>query len=127
VGSENISLTLKFGQYLINRKIVSDEAVLTALDIQKARTPPIGKVAIWESKLNFKQINEILYVQSDSKRQFGQIAVEMGFLKKEDLNNLLELQNRYRPLLGEILIEMKELDRETLSEAIESFRSTTTA
>lgn len=108
----------RFGQFMVNRGIVEEEAIMDALANQNKQTIPIGKMALREDLLNVKQVLQILNVQSDTAKRFGEIAIELGFLKKKDLEMLLELQIKLRPPIGEILVEMKKISKETLKQEL---------
>lgn len=108
----------RFGQFMVNRGIVDEEAILDALANQSKQTLPIGKIALKEDLLNVKQVLQILNAQSDTAKRFGEIAIELGFFKKKDVEMLLELQIKLRPPIGEILVEMKKISKETLKQEL---------
>lgn len=112
---------LEFGKFLVNRKIVDEEAILDALNYQRNETIPIGKVALKEDMLTMKQVLEILNVQSNKTnetKRFGEIAVELGYLKEKDIDYLLELQIKLRSPIGVILVELKKISLITLEQEL---------
>ena len=55
--------------------------------------------------------------------QFGQIAVKLGFLSKTDLEELLWLQTRTRKRVGEILVDLVALTEDQLLRASKKFET----
>ena len=99
-----------FGEFLIEKGIVDEQAILDALDRQRKLNIPIGQLALKERKLTVKQVFHILNVQIDNKKLFGAIAVELGYITPEDVETLLTIQQDKRPRLGDILVEMKKIN-----------------
>jgi len=120
----------KFGQFLVTRGVVNEEAVINALNLQKERTLPIGKIALREKLLSVKQVFHILNEQGKNYNNgqqgknyklFGQIAVELGYLTEQDVRKLLEIQQKSRPLLGELLVEIGALSQHELERELAEY------
>jgi hypothetical protein len=105
---------LRFGQFLINKDLITEEDLNEALWLQRKATPPIGKLSVRGKKLSIKQVNRILSAQIDTAKKFGAVAIELGYLVQEDVDELLLIQKTSRPKLGEILIQMGKIDRSRL-------------
>lgn len=113
----------RFGEFLVNRGIVDEEIILDALNFQKKKTAPIGKLALKKDLLNMKQVMKILDTQCNTAKRFGEIGIQLGFLKKEDLDFLLELQIKLRPPIGEILVYLKKISEATLRQELKKYFS----
>lgn len=113
----------RFGEFLVNKGIVDEEAIWDALNYQRKQTIPIGKIALKEKKLTMKQILQILSAQTDTIKRFGEIAVEFGYLTEDDVSNLLEIQRKQRTPIGEILVELKKISKETLDRELTRYFS----
>jgi hypothetical protein len=111
----------RFGQYLVNRGVVDEEAIIDALNIQRKRTIPIGKIGLEEKVLSFKEVFDILNAQVNTPKLFGEVAVELGYLTEKEVDRLLKIQQERRPHTGEILLEMNKLDKETLDIELENY------
>jgi hypothetical protein len=110
---------LLFGEFLVNRGVVTEDQILKALDYQRKNRLPIGTVAIMEKFLSIKNVYVILNKQVEKPgKMFGQIAVELGLITGEELLKILELQKEKNPNLGEILVEQGVLDKEQLFEVL---------
>ena len=114
----------RFGQFLINHGIVDEDTVYEALNIQKQKTIPIGKIALAEKMLDVKQIFRILNDQLETPKLFGEIARELGYLNENDVQKLLTLQKLRRPRIGQILVEMNKIDQETCNSMLEAYLKT---
>jgi hypothetical protein len=112
---------LRFGQFLTSRDIVTEDDVIEALNIQKERTTPIGKIALKENMLTIKQVFTVLNEQINNPKMFGEIAVELGFLQEGQIAKLLQKQRELRPPIGEILVEMNRMSAEILYRELRAF------
>lgn len=103
---DDLRFSEAFAQYLVDNNVIAAEEALQALDEQRRRTPPIGRLALKKGLLNMKQVFGILAEQPETGLRFGEQAIFMGFLERPVMEALLEEQRRLRPGLGEILAEM---------------------
>lgn len=95
-----------FGLFLVNIHQFPAATIAQALDIQRARRTPIGKLAISSRLLSMKEVMHVLALQADCKEAFGELAVKAGLLSDKNRRVLLDLQREQQPKLGEILVEM---------------------
>ena len=113
---------VRFGQYLVDLGIVSSDAVVKALRVQRERRVPFGRLCLQHGRLTVTQVFEILNLQSIAPHEmFGELCIESGYLSAADVAYILELQQKSRPPLGEILIEMDLISKEDLDELLESY------
>jgi len=117
-----------FGQYLIAQGIVDEKSVYDALNCQKARKQPIGKIALQEKMLTVKQVFAILNIKaeklnnkSEKPKLFGEIAIELGYLDARSVDDLLSIQRKSVTPIGEILIEMGKIDHPTLETMLKRY------
>lgn len=103
---DDLCFSEAFAQYLVDTNVIAPEDALQALDEQRRRTPPIGRLALGSGLLNMKQVFAILAEQPETGLRFGEQAVFMGYLERSSMEQLLEEQRRQRPGLGEILVDM---------------------
>ncbi len=99
----------RFGAFLVDKGVVDEATLFDALNEQRARRIPIGKLATVERLLTVKQVMAVLREQAGTDRRFGRIAVDLGYLSEAGLFELLELQDRRCPRIGEILVERGHL------------------
>lgn len=113
---------VRFGQYLVDLGIVSSDAIIKALRIQRERRMPFGRLCLQHGRLTVTQVFEVLNLQSIAPHEmFGELCIESGYLSAADVAYILELQQKSRPPLGELLIEMELLTEADLQELLESY------
>ena len=110
-----------FGTFLVQHGLVSTEHIVEALDTQRERQIPIGKIALEHHLLRMDQVFEILNRQDDRNLKFGDIALELGYLTRQQVDFLLAIQKGKRSPIGKILMEMGVLSRQQLAEALDAY------
>jgi type II secretory ATPase GspE/PulE/Tfp pilus assembly ATPase PilB-like protein len=83
--------TIKLGDYLHLKKIVTNDQLEAALKKQRAmRHLRLGDALMQESLINDQHLNEALGVQAaDRKKPLGEILVEMGVVSKDTIKRVL--------------------------------------
>ena len=106
-----------FGNYLVKKGVLTEEAYRNAIEKHLSIRVPIGTIAIAEGFLTEVQVEEIHRQQKQKDRLFGDIAMEKGYLSAEQVETLLRKQgNPYLQFL-EVLLEdgvltISEMDTE---------------
>ena len=94
-----------FGQYLLEKGRITSQQLSSALDTQKAATPPIGILALEKGWLTAEQIKQILDLQKKTNYRFGEQAVLSALLTQTQVDELLGAQETsHRVLLGDVLV-----------------------
>ena len=112
---------LFFGQYLINRGLVTEEQMVHALEEQRLRTSAFEKMALRLSLLNMKEVFQILTQQAATDLSFPEAAVRGGLLTAEQVVFVLENIDRERPSIGELLVEQGAVERHDMVAELERF------
>lgn len=112
-----------FGQFLVERGVVSPDALQDALAYQAAVNVPLGALALSKGLLSERQVLLIHTEQRRTDRRFGELAVQMGFLKRTQLDDLLREQAEARILIGEALVQKGHLTRDALDDAFQAYRA----
>jgi hypothetical protein len=111
-----------FGLFLVKKGLASSQHIVKALDTQRGRQMPIGRIALEYGLLDMKQIFEILNLQADATHvKFCAIALDLRYLDKQQVNFLLAIQRSRRPPIGEILVEMGVISPEQLAVSLAEF------
>lgn len=85
-----------FGNYLVNKGLITKEQLETAIDSQKKVRVKLGLIAVSEKLMTPEQSDEVNRLQSVMDKRFGDIAVEKGYLTDDQVGRLLGLQgNQY--------------------------------
>lgn len=97
-----------FLKYIISKKLLDQDTVDHALDVQKKRfATPIGEIALRLSMLTHEQIGTILTAQKTyAHKLFGEIAVSLGYLKEKDIDKLVSAQRKLRAPIIKIMAEI---------------------
>ncbi len=114
-----------FGEYLIQRGLMTEEDLHKALDIQTSERTPLGQLAVEQSFLNRKDLFRVLNEQRKTKeksKRFGDVAVELGIMTEKQLNELLKIQAENRKLIGAILVSTGVISGAQLVEALKGFK-----
>lgn len=111
-----------FGQYLLQKGLLTKEQLLQSLEIQNSVNRKIGQIAIEEGLLLPQHVETILKMQKRINKYFGQLSIQMGFMTQEKVSALLEKQKAHYVEVEEILMRENMLPKETLKKELELFR-----
>lgn len=111
-----------FGQYLLERGLITREGLLDALEYQKRINLPLGALAIEKKYLTPEQVRNIHAEQQRTDKKFGEIAVEKKLLTKAQLDNILKSQAERWVFLGEALVAKNHLSHEQLDQELRAYR-----
>ena len=93
-------MSLKFGIYLVEQRIISPEQFCGLVKIQQEAGASIATVAIRKNMLTIKQVARILDQQELSpSRSFIEIAIESDFLDRADADQLVQEQRNSSPTI----------------------------
>lgn len=111
-----------FGQFLLNRDIVSAAQLDRAMTVQKETRLKLGVLAINYGYMTADQVETVHQAQTRMDKRFGEIAVELGFLREETVELLLSSQQKAHLTLGQALIDQEALTYETLEAALQQYK-----
>ncbi len=115
IGSSLPRRSLRLGEYLFCRRLISWETLIKAIAWQYRHRPRLGEIALDLDYLTHRDIREILKKKCLNE-PFGQAAVRLGFLNDYRCLVILGRQRRYGVLLGRFFLDrgivtQAELDR----------------
>ncbi len=110
-----------FGEFLLDRGLVSSEQVIAALNEQRQSRPFTGVVACEMGYLDAREILEVLHNQMVYQGRFLDTAVELGFMSGEQATAVLREQGNRKTLLGKVLVQMGALTEVQLRRAIHDY------
>jgi CheY-specific phosphatase CheX len=114
--------TQLFGSFLLNKKLVTIEQLMDALNYQSSVRLKLGVLAVNAGYMTSDDINKVHEVQSRVDKKFGEIAIEMGFLDEEKVNKLLSSQKTGYLLLGQALVDKNYMTLKQFEEAINIYK-----
>lgn len=111
-----------FGNYLLNRGLVSPQQLHKALDYQANTRLKLGVLAINAGYMDYGQVNRVHEEQKKVDKRIGELAVEMGYLTEQQLEELLSTQKSSYLLLAQSLIDNDYLTMEQLETALNEYK-----
>lgn len=112
-----------FGNFLLNKGILSSEELIRAMEKQASVHLKLGTLAIHEGLLTAPEVDNIVIIQTHKDKKFGEIAVEEGYLTQEQVDQLLAAQKPDYLLLGQILIESGKLTNSDFENLLSDYQS----
>ncbi|MCF6265215.1 MAG: chemotaxis protein CheX [Desulfuromusa sp.] len=113
-----------FGQFLIDKKIITRRDLLQAIELQEKTNLRFGDLVIEMGLMTTEQISLTLRAQRHEDLQFGDMAVKMGFLSPNQVKQVLNRQKREHLYIGEALVKLETITREKLSFYLGEFKQT---
>ncbi len=99
-------MSLKFGIYLVEQRIISPEQFCGLVKIQQEAGASIATVAIRKNMMTIKQVATVLDQQElNPNKTFIQIAIENDLLDRDDAEMLLHEQQQTSPSIRKLVQE----------------------
>ncbi|NHN33960.1 hypothetical protein [Paenibacillus agricola] len=111
-----------FGQFLLNRSLVTASQLDQAMSAQKETRVKLGVLAINKGYLSPEQVEEVHQAQTRIDKRFGEIAVNLGYAKEEQISELLSSQQSAHLTLGQTLIDQGTIDYEGFASALALYK-----
>ncbi len=110
-----------FGEYLIEKNIVSTEQMVAALIRQTSKMPGMAEIAYNKKLLRPDQIFKILKLQNLSRSGFIEAARELNIWNDSVAEKFEKSLDEVRTPLVQVLIEMEAVKAETVTHALDEF------
>lgn len=111
-----------FGNYLIEKEIISKEEYHSAIAKQLSVRVKLGTIAIAEGLLTEEEVDTINKLQMQFDKRFGDIAIEKGLLTLEQIGDLLDKQGNPYMQFIEALTECTRLSAAVLDKTLSAFQ-----
>lgn len=111
-----------FGQYLLERKVISPNQLLRAFDFQEQASPRFCEAAIALGLLTETEKDQLLTLQQQKTLRVGEVAVQMGLLSGVQVDMVLRYQKSSHLLLGEALVATNCMPRADLTVHLNDFK-----
>lgn len=99
-------MSLKYGIYLVEQRIVSPEQFCGLVKIQQEATMSLATIAIRQNMLTMKQVSKVLDIQGSSQTQsFIQVALDEDLIDCADADRMLHLQQMSCPSIHKLVVE----------------------
>ena len=116
--------TVLFGEYLMQKGVITPEALKNALYAQIQGNELFGELARRTDNLAPEQVVEVLQMlmDGDSGKRFGELACELGFISKEKVEEILDMQKKAKQKIGEILIGDGAISQEQCDSYLDEYQ-----
>ena len=110
----------KVGELLVEQKLITQEQLLEALDLQKVfPDQPVGQLLC---KLGFIKESDLSHLldQKNKRRKLTDILLASGLIDQQKISHSREVGKQHNLSLEKALLKLNYIDEETLSKAIAS-------
>ena len=111
-----------FGEFLIDRWVITRGQLIEALELQDYRNLKFGEVAMQKKYLSEEQVKRINEEQKRQDIQFADLAVALGELNEAQAREILTLQKNNHLFLGESLLELGHVTEDILERELSIFK-----
>jgi len=112
-----------FGQFLVEKGLVSREALLKAIDLQEQKNLKLGEMAISMGYVTQADIERAHNAQFSKDMKLGDLLVEMGILTLNQLNEVIVRQKNTHLYIGEALVLVGALTNDQLMQHLADFKA----
>ena len=102
-------MSLKFGVYLVEQRIISPEQFCGLIKIQQESVRTLAKISLQRNMLTIRQVANILDDQEantkGTPKPFHQLAVEKNYLSTSEAELLLKAQENSGVSINDLLVE----------------------
>jgi hypothetical protein len=112
---------LKFGRFLLDKKLITATDVINARILQKSTNIRIGQLARSKGLLTGEEVEKILIIQEDTYEKFGEIAVRENYLTIDQVAMLLKEQQDGYIFFGEALVQLGVISEAQLIAGLKEF------
>ena len=111
-----------FGQFLVEKSIVTRESLIRAIDLQDQNNLKLGEMAVSMGYITQADIDRAHNAQMSKDMKLGDLLVEMGFLTINQLNDVITRQKNTHLFIGEALVQVGALTSDELQQHLAEFR-----
>ncbi len=112
-----------FGQFLLEKGVITKEALLKAVALQDSTNLKFGEMAGSMGLITSAQIERVHDAQRSEDLQFGDMCVKLGILTLDQLKAVLAKQKATHLFIGEALIKVGAVKAEDLPKHLDAFKA----
>ena len=99
-------MSLKFGIYLVEQRIVTTEQFCGLVKIQQESTRALPTLALQKSLMTIRQVANVLEaIEKSPDKDFQRLAIEMGYLHAKEAEYLLQVQQSTAETIRALAVE----------------------
>jgi hypothetical protein len=111
-----------FGQYLLSKGVISREALIEAIELQRRSNLSLTEFAVRKGYLTEEQNSAIQVRYRTSDADLETLCLESGLISRGQLDELIEIQRSDWVRIGAALVAGGNLTREEVEERLAEFR-----
>ena len=111
-----------FGQFLIDKKVITKLDLLRAIELQEKTNLRFGDLVVEMGLMTREQIDLTHRSQRHEDLQFGDMAVKMGLLSPEQIQQVLDKQQQKHLYIGGALVKLAIITKENLDLYLSEFK-----
>ena len=112
-----------FGQYLVEKGVVSRESVLKAIELQESVNLKFGETALAINLITPADVERIHAAQRSEDLMFGDMAVKLGIISNEQVTQVLTRQKNSHLYIGEALVQVGGMNAQDLPRYLDDFKA----
>ncbi|MBT1075873.1 chemotaxis protein CheX [Geobacter grbiciae] len=112
-----------FGQFLVEKGVVSREILLQAIELQESVNLSFGATSLAMGILTEADIERVHNAQRIEDLRFGDMAVKLGLLTSEQMMQVLARQKNTHLYIGEALVKVGSFQADELPKYLEEFKA----
>lgn len=112
-----------FGQFLVEKGVVSREILLQAIELQESVNLSFGATALSMGIITEKDIEKVHNAQRNEDLRFGDMAVKLGILTNDQMMEVLTKQKNTHLYIGESLVKVGGLNEADLKRYLDEFKA----
>jgi CheY-specific phosphatase CheX len=111
-----------FGQFLLERRVISAEELLEAVEYQEAENLKFGDYALSKGYLDAMDVRRLNDEQRRTDMMIGELAVKLRMMSSEQVDELLTRQRNDHMFIGEALVRKGTITPDILEKELERFK-----
>lgn len=113
-----------FGQYLLEKRVITRDELLAAVEFQEAQNLKLGEYAVRLGFISAEEANRVNLRQQTEDERFGEAAMALGLLTPAQIDELITLQRNNHVYLGEAVVRTGFATEDAVEEALTEFQET---
>ena len=115
---------INFGQFLINKKVITKEQLESALSMQTDERHDFGFIAGMEGKMKDYQVEFVLNAMKEEKnygKKFSDVLRELEIIPSNDVERIAKLEEEINNKIGETLVMLGHISTDELNKFFTEF------
>lgn len=112
-----------FGQFLVERGVISREILLSAINLQDSVNKSFGAIVQELGFMSLSDIDKVNRAQRSTDMRFGDLAVQMGLLTADQMHHVLKTQSESHLYIGKAIVRVGGLTDDELQHYLDEFKA----